>query len=88
MERLTQRIALAMNALASFDELAHKSERSDIERDAAIQRFEYSFEAAWKCVQLYLLEVEGVDAGSPKRAARESLQVGLLDAQQTRAMRW
>ena len=85
MERLTQRIALARAALQSFDELAHKATRSKIERDASIQRFEYTFEAVWKAVQHYAREVEGVDVGSPKQAARVSLQVGLLDDTQTRA---
>ena len=32
-----------------------------IERDAAIMRFAYTFEAAWKAVQLYLYEHEGLD---------------------------
>ena len=39
---------------------------SKIERDAAIQRFEYSFEATWKSAQRFLAVVEGVEAGSPK----------------------
>jgi len=84
VERLTQRLATARAALSTLDELAHKPERSKVERDAAIQRFEYTFEAVWKAVQLYLREVEGLDLGSPKAVARASLQVGVLDEGETR----
>jgi len=48
------------------------------------QRFEYTFEATWKAAQLCLREVEGVEVGSPKRAARAGLQVGLFDEAHTR----
>jgi nucleotidyltransferase substrate binding protein (TIGR01987 family) len=64
--------------------LAARPDRSKVERDAAIQRFEYCFEAVWKTAQLYLREQEGVDAGSPKAVVRASLQVGLLDDEETR----
>lgn len=49
-----------------------------VERDAAIQRFEYAFEATWKAAQLYLLQLEGLSVGSPKGAIRASLEAGLL----------
>ena len=84
MDRLTHRLELARAALATLDELAHKPNRSKVERDAAIQRFEYSFEAVWKAAQLYLREVEGLDVGSPKTVARTSFEVGLLDDEEAR----
>jgi nucleotidyltransferase substrate binding protein (TIGR01987 family) len=49
-----------------------------VERDAAIQRFEYSFEATWKAAQRFLYAFEGVDAGSPKSCVRASREAGLL----------
>ncbi len=79
MERLKQRLATARAALATLNELVSKPDRSRVERDAAIQRFEYTFEAVWKAAQLYLREVEGIEVGSPKRAARTALEVGLFD---------
>lgn len=84
MERLNQRLATARAALGTLNELVHKTDRSKVERDAAIQRFEYTFEAVWKAAQLYLREVEGIEVGSPKRAARAALQVGLFDEAQAR----
>jgi nucleotidyltransferase substrate binding protein (TIGR01987 family) len=76
--RLAQRLATAQRALATLRELAEKTTLTAVERDALLQRFEYSVEAVWKAVQLYLREVEGIDIGSPKAAARASLQTGLL----------
>lgn len=86
MERLNERLATARTALATLNELLRKSVRSKVERDAAIQRFEYTFEATWKAAQLYLREVEGLEVGSPKRAARAGLQVGLFDEEQVRQL--
>lgn len=78
MDRLPGRLSLARRTQARLAELSDRSSVSEIERDAAIQRFEFSFEAAWKAAQLFLQEREGLDAPSPKAAIRASLQVGLL----------
>jgi nucleotidyltransferase substrate binding protein (TIGR01987 family) len=53
-----------------------------IERDAAIMRFAYTFEAVWKAAQLYLYEREGIEVGSPKQSIRASRRVGLLTDEQ------
>ncbi len=45
MERLSERLAEAETALASFNELVRRSDRSVVERDAALLRFTYTFEA-------------------------------------------
>ncbi|WP_276605759.1 nucleotidyltransferase substrate binding protein [Thermus tengchongensis] len=45
--------------------------------DSAIQRFEFTFELAWKVLKLYL-EREGLEARSPRAAIRGAFQVGLL----------
>ena len=82
MERLTGRLAEARRALASFEELTRRRERSMVERDAAIMRFAYTFEATWKAVQLYLYEHEGLEVGSPKQSIRASRRIGLLTDEQ------
>jgi len=56
----------------------------DIERDAAIQRFEFCFEATWKAAQLFLSVQEGIEAGSPKAVIRAALQSGVLSEDETR----
>lgn len=52
---------------------------SEIERDAAIQRFEFSFEACWKAAKQYLYDIEGLDIGSPKGVTRGSREVSLFN---------
>jgi len=79
MERVRERMQTARKALGTLRELTDKSNVSAVERDAAIQRFEYTIEAIWKTAQIFLSEMEGVTANSPKSAVRASWQVGLLD---------
>ncbi|MFQ5788942.1 MAG: HI0074 family nucleotidyltransferase substrate-binding subunit [Acidobacteriota bacterium] len=83
MERLRQRLRLAEQALATLEELAYLERPTDIQRDAAIQRFEYSYEAVWKAAQRYLLVREGLQTGSPKSCIRAFRDVGLLREEQT-----
>jgi nucleotidyltransferase substrate binding protein (TIGR01987 family) len=64
--------------VATLREIALRPSPSKVERDAAIHRFEYSFEATWKAAQRFLAVVEGVEAGSPKAAIRACRQAGLL----------
>jgi len=79
MERVKERLQIARKALATLRELTDKPKLSTVERDAAIQRFEYTFEAVWKTAQTFLNEVEGLTANSPKSAVRASWQSGLFD---------
>jgi nucleotidyltransferase substrate binding protein (TIGR01987 family) len=44
---------------------------SDISRDAAIQRYEFSFELLWKVVKVFLKEIESIECASPKACFRE-----------------
>lgn len=81
MDRLSERLARADVALASFEELAGRAEASAVERDAAILRFQYSLECVWKAAQHRLREHEGLDAGSPKQVVRCCLDVGIFDAE-------
>jgi len=85
VERLSERLAEAEAALLSLAELAHRPTRSIVERDAAIMRFTYTFEAVWKAAQRHLYEREGLDVGSPKQAIRASRRIGLLTDEQAEA---
>lgn len=82
MERLKERLAIARRALSTLQELLYLEAPSRVERDAAIQRFEYTTEALWKAAQRYLQEVEGISVGSPKGSIRSSWDVGLLTDEQ------
>jgi nucleotidyltransferase substrate binding protein (TIGR01987 family) len=83
MDRLTQRLEVAAAALGSLEAIVAGASNSDLERDAAILRFQYSFESVWKAAQHRLRDREGIDAGSPKQVIRACLEAGLLDADQT-----
>jgi nucleotidyltransferase substrate binding protein (TIGR01987 family) len=77
MEKLNERLQSCEAALATLDE-AVRLPFSIIVRDAAIQRFEYSFESAWKLLKGYLEVQEGIVCNSPKGCFREALQTGLM----------
>ena len=81
MGRLEQRIYQAERALARLREL--ESQPFDaVVRDAAIQRFDFSFEAVWKAAQAVLTERFGTRLGAPKPVIRASLENGLLEEQE------
>jgi len=82
VERVKQRLATARQALDTLEELREEP-YSKIVRDAAIQRFEYTFEAVWKAAQRHLEIVEGVQVGSPKGAFRACFEAGILTSSQT-----
>ena len=79
MERLNERLAVAARAAERLQQATGLPQLGEIERDAIIQRFEFTFEAVWKAAQAYLLQVEGIDAASPKGVIRACREVGLLD---------
>lgn len=81
MDRLTRRFRVARKALKTLQNIL-REQSSDVVRDAAIQRFEYSFETVWKAAQLHLREKEGLELASPKSVIRSSGHVALLDADQ------
>ncbi len=82
MEKLRERLQSCEAALATLDE-ALSLPFSVIVRDAAIQRFEYSFESAWKLLKGYLEAQEGIICNSPKGCFREALRAGLLSRAET-----
>lgn len=66
-----------LNALQEGLELYDPA--SDLQRDGVIQRFEFTFELAWKSLQAYFIEegIQGVN--SPKGALREAYSGGLIE---------
>lgn len=70
--------------LASFGDVMVRLEaalaqpRTEWTRDAAIQRFEFTFELAWKSASA-CVRAEGLDARSPREALRASYRLGWVD---------
>jgi nucleotidyltransferase substrate binding protein (TIGR01987 family) len=83
MERLKERLAVGRQALHTLREILSQP-KTPVVRDATIQRFEYTFEAIWRAVQLYLNVKESLETGSPKSAIRGSFRIGLLSEEQAR----
>ncbi|MBK9325961.1 MAG: nucleotidyltransferase substrate binding protein [Hydrogenophilales bacterium] len=78
MERLIRRLSLARQALDTLLELSGLPKPSQVERDAAIQRFEYTVESCWKAAQAVLDTQFGIAVASPKPVIRACAQNGLL----------
>lgn len=47
-------------------------------RDAAIQRFEFTCELAWRAVGRFAKD-EGIESGSPRQAIRAAFKLGWID---------
>jgi nucleotidyltransferase substrate binding protein (TIGR01987 family) len=80
----------ALDGMENVDKIAKSSGESSEEnrktfRDSLVQRFEYTFDLTWKCLNLYL-ETEGrkLEIKSPKSVFRESLKFKLLSADEVR----
>lgn len=63
-------------ALKRLEEILN-AEKSIINRDAAILRFEFTVELAWKCIQKFLRGQEIV-CRSPKECLKEAFGFGLV----------
>ncbi len=78
MARLEERLTDAQTALATLEELANRDDLSTAERDGAILRLVYTFEAIWKAAAQLLEQKEGIAVGSPKATIRGSRRARLL----------
>ncbi len=55
-----------------------KIAKTDIEKDGAIQRFEFTFELFWKTLKI-ILQYKGIEVRAPRTAIKEAFKVGLID---------
>jgi uncharacterized protein YutE (UPF0331/DUF86 family) len=85
MERLERRLADAEAALATLNELAVKEIRSLVERDGAVLRLIYTYEAVWKACQKLLAARENISAGSPNATIRAARGLGWLSDEDAEA---
>ena len=52
--------------------------KTDISRDASIQRFEYTFELIWKILRRVLV-YKGIQSNNPRDVFRDAAKQGLID---------
>ena len=81
MERLEARLKDTIMALATLREIVNEP-YTIIVRDAAIQRFEYTFEAFWKFIKEYLRIKEKIAANSPKQCFRELFIISVISEEE------
>ena len=84
-ELVSIRIAEAEAALATLNEAIGKSARSLLERDGAILRLIYTFEAMWKASQQLLAQRDGIIVASPNATIRAARRLGWLSDEDARA---
>jgi uncharacterized protein YutE (UPF0331/DUF86 family) len=83
--RLETRLAEAQAALVTLDEAVGKEPRSLMERDSAILRLIYTFEAVWKTCQQLLAESEGTEVASANTRIRAARRLGWLSDEDANA---
>lgn len=67
-------------ALKTLEDAIKKGDLSELERDGTIQRFEYTFELAWKMMRKALLALGRAEvSASPKPVIRDAVEEGLID---------
>lgn len=82
MEKIEALAKDTKKALNTFKEILDEP-FSIIIRDAAIQRFEYSFEVIWKLLKEYLRKKEGIICNSPKSCFRDAYSMQILTKEET-----
>lgn len=60
----------------------YENEMSDLEKEGMIQRFEYTFELAWKTLQDLLYERGYIDIKGPTLVLRQALQNGYIEGEE------
>jgi|LakMenEpi03Aug12_release.lakeMendotaPanAssembly.Ray.scaffolds.fasta_scaffold3790012_1 nucleotidyltransferase substrate binding protein (TIGR01987 family) len=75
LEQLTE----LQSALARFhDVLQEPLDAKDYVLDAAIQRFEFTYELCWKAMKR-ALKAQGIEAPTPRRVFEEAYAAGWID---------
>ncbi len=70
MAYLSEKLIQLESALKKFEEVL-KCPYSEIARDAAIQRFQFTYELLSKTIKVYLSEIEKIQVSSPRSCFRE-----------------
>ena len=77
-DRLRIRLDGFQRALDRLDEALAVSPDAPLALDGTLQRFEFTFELAWKTLK-DALEDEGIEARTPREVLREAYGAGWLD---------
>ena len=75
-EKLVRQKTQFENALARFQELLEP--KNMVERDAMVQRFEFTFDLGWKTLKSLLEDEYSLEAPTPLQAFQEGIRIGLI----------
>lgn len=81
MSKLKTKLMNFNNALQRLKEAAEELKNNnagDVIRDGVIQRFEFTYELAWKTTKEYLEDIGIVDKNSPKAVIKEAYAQKLI----------
>lgn len=78
MDKLEAIISQYKSALSKLKEVLDMP-YSEVIRDSAIQRFEFTLDLSWKSLKAYLEKNHGIICRSPKDCFRQAYQVGIID---------
>jgi len=76
--RWRQRFENLARAYALYDEGARSENLNRLEKEGLVQRFEYTFELAWKTMKDYLAS-KGLDVAYPRDVLKEAFASGLIE---------
>jgi len=77
MTKLEATIGQFEKAVMRLKEVLNMPE-TDVIRDSAIQRFEFTLDISWKMLKTFLEEEKGVICASPKECFREAYRQGVI----------
>ena len=69
-------------ALQRFSEALAEDQSNPLAIDGSIQRFEFCFELGWKLLKKVLMDSEGVEVLSPKKALQFAYKIGWIEDEQ------
>lgn len=76
--RWKQRFQNYQKALSQFESAVRQNSQDRLAQEGLIQRFEYTFELAWKCLQDVLQERGFAEIRGPKPVLEQAFQDGLI----------
>lgn len=87
MDRANEKLMVAERACATLTGLLSAPQGDPVVmRDAAILRFIYSFETAWKAAQAILAKFESIEAATPRLVVQSCWKANILAEHQADAL--
>lgn len=78
MSKLEANLSQFKKAINRLEDVL-KQEKNEFMRDSAIQRFEFTFDLAWKAIKTYLEENKGIICKSPKGCFKDAYEQGIIE---------